>query len=239
MRVKEKVPGFGFSLGGGFGVAFGGWFWCCFCFVRGIIIAGLLSALECAGCGARCMLVSDRDERALLSEDRSRRAEAKVAVAGTRVGNELSKTVVLRVTGSIELSKSAPANPLHSASRMRSQCGTTPLPERVDSSVRFATGGAAVRPAYGRPRPRLVFCCVGRRPRPVSVPSGAALNPVQTSGHIVRPLHQETAQINVPRLADVVLGSESPDWLCPGRQPRNAPTDRLCATASTPSRVSA
>ena len=69
-RVKEKV--LGFSLGGGlvvgFDVGFDGF--------AGSFIAGLLSALECAGCGARCMLVSDRDERALLSENRSRRDEA-------------------------------------------------------------------------------------------------------------------------------------------------------------------
>ena len=53
MRVKEKVLGFDFSLGGGldvgFDVAFAGF--------AGSFIAGLLSALECAGCGARCRLV--------------------------------------------------------------------------------------------------------------------------------------------------------------------------------------
>jgi hypothetical protein len=32
-------------------------------------------------------------------------------------------------------------------------------------------------------------------------------------------------------------GSALPDWLCLGCKPRNAPTDRLRPTASTPSRV--
>jgi hypothetical protein len=84
--VKGKELGFDFPFGGG--LVFG------FVWFAGSFITGLLSALECAGCGARCMLVSAADEGALLSEERPGRAEAELAVAGTRIGNELSKTAV-------------------------------------------------------------------------------------------------------------------------------------------------
>jgi hypothetical protein len=68
VRVKKKVIGVDFSLSGGVGFGFVSF--------AGSFITALLSALECARCGARCMLVSDTDEGALLSENRPGKAEA-------------------------------------------------------------------------------------------------------------------------------------------------------------------
>src|SRR5579864_2083202 len=145
VRVKEKVLGFDFSLGGGlvvgFDVGFDVAFDVSFAGFAGSFIAGLLSALECAGCGRgacwcpivmkwRCYLKTGLEG----PRRRSQSPERELAM-------NLAKSWYSGDGCSAGLQPSAPAKQLCTLLlRMRPQCWPPQPPERADSSVRFATG---------------------------------------------------------------------------------------------------